>query len=541
MDWCYYKRNITLYFRNLKFDGEFLFVWLFEHGYKHVVNREDITDNSFTTLISDKGQFYSIEIVFENDKKFPRKVTIYDSLKIIKLSIDETAKAFKLPIQKLEIDYDEYREIGHVITPEEHAYILNDVKIDAMALKTLFDQNLEEMTIGSNALYDYKQIITAKRFDELFPVPAYDSDIRQSYKGGFTYLSPRFKSENVGAGIVLDVNSLYPSVMYFNPLPYGEGIYFEGAYKPDKIYNLYVQMFTCNFELKENYIPTIQLKNNLAFIPTEYLTSSNNEDITLCLTSVDLQLFLEHYNVYNIEYHNGWKFKSTIGLFKNYIDKWNNIKVQATIDENEALRTIAKFMLNNLYGKFALNPNVQSKYPVYEDGKIRYVLGEKEMRKPIYIPVGTFITAWARYKTITSAQTVYDRFMYADTDSLHLLGTEMPTNLEISSTDLGKWKHESTFKRARYLRQKCYVEELIINEKKYNKYIAENPETKHLANYIDGEYLLTNITCAGMPNKCYEYVTWDNFTVGSSYQGKLQPVHVKGGIVLRDIDFTIKR
>lgn len=78
---------------------------------------------------------------------------------------------------------------------------------------------------------------------------------------------------------------------------------------------------------------------------------------------------------------------------------------------------------------------------------VKYTLGEKELRKPIYIPVGAFITAWARNITISSAQTVYDRFLYADTDSLHLMGTELPENLDIDKVKLGAWKHEATFRR----------------------------------------------------------------------------------------------
>ena len=369
------------------------------------------------------------------------------------------------------------------------------------------------MTQGSNALYDYKQTVGTKNFNKWFPIPDYDSDIRQSYKGGFTYLNPKFKELDLSEGIVLDVNSLYPSVMYYQPLPYGEGIFFKGKYKPEKIYNLYVQMFTCQFELKPGYIPTIQLKNNLSFVPTQYLESSDGEDVTLCLTNVDLELFMEHYNVYNIEYHSGWKFKSTIGLFKDYIDKWNKVKMESTLNGNKAMRTLAKLMLNALYGKFALNPNVQSKLPWYDNGVIKYKLGEKETREPIYIPVGTFITAWARYKTISSAQKVYDRFVYADTDSLHIIGTEIPDMLEIDPVKLGAWKHESTFTRARFLRQKSYIEE------------------------IDGTL---KITCAGMPDRCYQYVTWDNFHTGASYTGKLGMAHVNGGIVLKDIPFSIK-
>lgn len=514
LNWCKEQGPVTTYFHNLKFDGEFILCWLFEHGFKFIEDRRDLDTNTFTTLISDKGQFYSMEICWFRKGKTRCVTTVYDSLKILPFSVADIAKGFGLSISKLEIDYDEFREVGHILTPHEVDYLRNDVDIVARALHILFEQGLTKMTQGSNALYDYKRTVGTKNFAKWFPIPDYDADIRQSYKGGFTYLADRFKELDLEEGIVLDVNSLYPSVMYYQPLPYGEGIYFKGKYKEDKLYNLYIQMITCQFELKPNHIPTIQIKNNLSFIPTEYLKSSDGEDVTLCLTNVDLELFFEHYDVFNITYHSGWKFKSTVGLFKEYIDKWNTIKVESTKNGNKAMRALAKLMLNALYGKFALNPHVQSKIPFYHDGIIKYKLGKEETRDPIYIPVGTFITAWARYKTISSAQKVYDRFVYADTDSLHLTGTEIPAELEIDATKLGAWKHESTFSRARFIRQKSYVEE------------------------IDGEL---HITCAGMPERCYEHVTWDNFRSGSVYSGKLGMQHVHGGIVLNDIPFTIKK
>lgn len=500
----------TFYFHNLKFDGKFIMCYLFSQGFRHVEDRRELTKNTFTSLISDKGQFYSLEICFAKKQT----VKIYDSLKLLPFSVEEVAKGFDLPIKKLEIDYQGKREIGHKLTEEEIEYLRNDVEIMSRALKLLFEQGIDKMTLGSSALAEYKSIIGKKNFKRWFPIPTYDEDIRRSYKGGFTYCDPRKQNEDVGEGVVFDVNSLYPSVMYFSPLPYGEGKFFTGQYIEDKLYNLYIQSFTCQFELKKDHIPTIQLKNNLTFIPTQYLTSSEGEDVTLCLTNVDLELFFEHYNIYNIVYISGWKFRSTVGLFKDYIDKWNGIKMESTRNGNKAMRTLAKLMLNNLYGKFALNPIVQSKVPYYSNGVVKFKLGEKETRDPIYIPVGTFITAWARYKTITSAQKVYDRFLYADTDSLHLLGTEIPDNLEVDPVNLGAWKHESTFTKARFIRQKTYAE------------------------YIEGDM---HITCAGMPKRCYENVTWENFKIGSSFEGKLQPKDVKGGVVLLDTDFTIKR
>lgn len=546
--------NNTYYFHNLKFDGEFIMVYLFEHGFKHVIDRKEETSKTFTTLISDTGQFYSIKIIFEKDikKKITRYVQIYDSLKILPFSVEQVAKGFNLPISKLEIDYNEDREIGHVLTAQEVDYLRNDVEIMARALHVLFNQNLTKMTQGSNALYDYKNTVTEKKFKQWFPIPDYDYDVRQSYKGGYTYLNPLYRERDIGEGLVLDVNSLYPSVMRDCPLPYGEGIYFKGKYEPDPLYNLYVQMFTCQFELKEGFLPTIQLKNNLSFVPTEYLTSSGYEEVTLCLTSVDLELFFEHYDVTVLEWHSGWKFKSTTGLFTEYIDKWTKVKIESTINGNKAMRTLAKLMLNALYGKFALNPKVCSKIPYYSDGAVKYAKGAEETRDPIYIPVGTFITAWARYKTITSAQKVYYMFAYADTDSLHLdlplpaemsklsndeleklttadlqrFGVPIPDDFVVDPVALGAWKIESRFTRARFIRQKSYIED-------WNP-----PETWGTEMYDKN---LLNITCAGMPSQCYQYVTWENFHEGASYQGKLQPKHVKGGIVLKEIDFTIQK
>lgn len=544
--------NSTFYFHNLKFDGEFILCWLFENGFKWVADRKQADTKTFTTLISDKGQFYSIRIYFEKKGKQTNAVTIFDSLKILPFSVSQIAKGFNLPISKLEIDYKEDRPKGHELTPTEIDYLRNDVDIVARALNVLFEQGLNKMTQAGNAMFDYKNTVGEKSFKRWFPAPDYDYDVRQSYKGGFTFLLSTYKNVNINAGLVLDVNSLYPWVMHDCPLPYGEGVYFQGQYEEDKLYNLYVQMFTCQFELKKGYIPTIQLKNNLSFIPTQYLESSDGEEVTMCLTSVDLELFFEHYNVYNIEYHSGWKFKSTVGLFTEYIDKWTAVKIDAGRTGNKAMRTLAKLMLNALYGRFALNPNVQSKIPYYDNGIIKYTLGEKEVREPIYIPVGTFITAWARHKTITSAQKMYKYFVYADTDSLHLnielpdemlkmsndelekmttedlqrFGVDIPDDFVIDPYALGAWKVEEVFRRARYIRQKSYIHD-------YNPRETWGGE--------DYNPTALKITCAGMPEQCYQYVTWDNFYEGQRYAGKLQPKHVAGGIILKDIDFTIKK
>lgn len=476
------------------------------------------------------GMFYSIEVYFKVGNKKDKKATFIDSLKILNMSVEAMAKTFGLPINKLELDYNKPREKGHIITEEEKAYIKNDVKIVAMALKTLFDENLTRMTIGSNALNNYIDIIGKEKFKRIFCSLPYelDKDLRKAYKGGFTYVNDIYRGKEVDEGIVLDVNSLrlYPSVMYNKPMPFGEPVFYEGKYEEDLVYPLYIQQITCSFELKPNKIPTIQLKKNMMFKQNEYLKSSNNEIVCLTLTNIDLKLFLEQYDVYDLKYKCGWKFKSLTGVFKEYIDKWIKVKIEATKSGNKGLRAIAKLCLNSLYGKFSQSQDVQSKVPFLGDDEIvHYKLTDKEQRDGLYLPCGCFITAYAREITIRTSQAIKDysinkygkdMYLYSDTDSIHTLLPieEVKQFCDIDDVRLGAWKHESTFKRAKFIRQKCYLEE------------------------IDNEI---KITCAGMPKSCYEFVEWDKFKEGFTCGGKLTFKHLIGGVKLVETEFTIKK
>ena len=527
------KENYKLWFHNLKFDGEYIFSYLLNNGYEVIENKKDKRDKTFTCLISDMGQFYSIEIYFEVRKKKVNKVTIYDSLKIVNAPVEKIAKDFKLPIEKLELDYKEYRPQGHILTQHEIDYIRNDVIIMAMVLKHFHDLGLNKMTIGSNALAYYKTI--NKHFLRYFPVLPYeiDKDIRKSYKGGFTYLNDIYKGKTTGAGIVLDINSMYPAILHNERLPFGDPIFFEGKYEDDPLYTLYVQTLTCAFEIKQGKIPTIQLKNTLGFIPNEYIKSSEGELITLTLTNIDLELFIEHYDLYEVTYHSGWKFKSINGLFTEYVDKWTAEKIKAKKEENKVMYMISKLMLNSLYGKFGLNPNVRGKFPyLNDDGVIEYHITPPAIRDSIYLPVATFVTSYGRRQIIKTSQAIrdytlnkygIDYFIYNDTDSIHMLDIdydEVKQFVDIDDYRLGAFKIESTFDRGRYLRQKCYIEE---NDDKLN------------------------VTIAGLPKKLGKYINFDNFTNGltitkddSEKEHKLTFKHVPGGVLLVDTDFTIK-
>lgn len=497
----------TIYFHNLAYDGEYIISWLFNHKeFKYVEDTRDMKDNEFGCLISDMGLFYMIDIKLSKNKH----IKIYDSLKIIPLSVKEIAKAWNLPMEKGEIDYTLYREIGYKLTDQEKEYIKKDVKIVAYALYDFLKQGYEKMTIGANALESYRKMLGRKNaFDNLFPqLPIkVDNDIRLSYKGGFVYLNPKYANQRL-QGISFDVNSLYPFEMYDKVLPFGLPIYYKGKYEYNKHYPLYIQKLSCYFQLKDGYLPTIQLKHNPNFKQTEYITDSKG-CVELILTSVDLELFFEHYDVYDIEWQGGYKFKGVKGLFKNYIDYYMEMKMNNTGGK----RQIAKLFLNSLYGKFATNPIKVSKKLRLENGIVIKSNDEGVEGKTKYTAMASFITSYARSDTIRSAQKNYDRFIYADTDSISLVGYDIPTNINIDDKKLGYWKNEGIFTDSIFLKPKTYLKQKE-----------------------DG----LHVTCCGMPQAIKDHVTFENFKYGVTFDGKLSHFITKGGCILRNTTFSIK-
>ena len=365
------------------------------------------------------------------------------------------------------------------------------------------------MTAGSNAYHDFVDRFGGNRsFRKVFPMIGEEEDrfLRMSYKGGFTFANPKYACKPIGEGLVLDVNSMYPWVMHDCLLPVGKPIWFDGEPIPSPMHKLWVAAVTLRFKVKKDHIPCIQIKGFMRFIPTEYLVDSGME-VTLTVTSVDWELITQQYDVEVISWEGGYLFSASNAQFKDYVDYWMKRKVEATQEGNHGKRQVAKLMLNSLYGKFATRIVIQSRKPEIREGVLKYVDLEPEKREPVYLPVGTFITAYARQKTVSSAQHVFDRFLYADTDSLHLRGLEVPDGLFIHDTQLGAWKVENTFTRAKFLRAKTYIEE------------------------IGGEL---KVHVSGMPQSCHPNVTFDNFDIGAEYEGKLYTKRVKGGIVLQE-------
>ena len=550
----YYMRDNggVYYFHNLKFDGNFLLYWLFKHGYKWTQKKaKELEVKEMTTLISDMGSWYTITIRMEPTKTgLSNIVEIRDSLKLIPLPVSDIPNAYGLEEHKLTLDYNEDRPVGHELTQHERDYVSGDVIIVAKAIAFMIKQGQTKLTAASNALNDFKNRYDKKQYNKLFPKISKiaDKDIRRSYKGGWTYLNPRWRNKAVKKGRVYDVNSMYPWAMKYCMLPHGDPYYFSGKYKPSKNYPLYVQSFVTEFKLKPGHYPSIQVKgSSLGYGENEYIVKSI-APTELTLTSVDFELFKENYDFdeENTEWLGGYMFQGRVGMFTEYIDYWYSVKTESKKTGNKGMEKIAKLMLNSLYGKFGSRLNGYSKQPYYDSNAdiVRYTIprdqnGNKipEDRKGGYLPVATFITSYCRDKIIRAANVCGERFIYADTDSLHISGDKPVPGLDVDEYRLGAFKLEEEFIRGRFIRQKTYLEVYMKNGKEK-----------------------VNLKCCGMPDSLKKVVTEEDFVEGADFKPeyvarknaeiskeenwgkpKLMPQIVPGGVILKETTFQIKK
>lgn len=594
------KNNVCIYYHNLKFDGSFWVDFLLtkEHMKQATeldngkvvgfLKEKDMPRNAFKYSISDKGQWYTVVIKTKHGKL----IEIRDSLKLLPFSLKRIGDSFKTKHRKLEMEYKGVRFPGCVITPEEEEYIKNDVLVIKEALEFMFDEGHKKLTIGSCCLEEFRKTTDEQEYKLLFP-NVYDIPldpekhrfksvgewVHRSYKGGWCYLVKGKEQKLHRNGTTADVNSLYPSMMSSesgNVYPVGEPTFWVGDI-PSYALNKWVYFFVrirCRFTIKPGYLPFIQIKGNPLYVGNECLETSDpwndkeqryekelslldgtivSTKVELTLTQTDYFLFLEHYDVTELEYLDGCYFRAECGLFDRYIEKYKNIK----LNSKGAMRELAKLFLNNLYGKMAASTDSSFKVAyLKEDGVVGFYPVLSNNKEPGYIPIGSAITSYARNFTIRAAQKNYhgkDKpgFIYADTDSIHCdLLPEQIQDITVHDKNFCCWKLESCWDVGWFVRQKTYIEHVTHED------------------CVPIETPYYNVKCAGMPQKCkdifvacvegvseaqkekltkeeLDFISYNpmgvqDFKQGLVVPGKLLPTRIHGGILLKDTPYEMR-
>jgi len=375
--------------------------------------------------------------------------------------------------------------------------------------------------------------------------------VHKSYHGGWCFVNPKYSNKIIFGGRVYDVNSLYPSMMHSmsgNRFPVGKPKFWKGDIPEDVRNNnekYYFVRFKCRFKVKDNAFPWIHIRNSPLYKGNEnlcrsdvkyngvysryYLDSEGKIQDTvqeLTMTCVDFKLFKDTYDVYDLKILDGCWFWTRIGIFDDYINFYKELKMNS----KGFLRELAKLFLNNLYGKFSMSDDSSYKEPYLDEdtGEVHFRLIEEHEKTVGYIPIGSAITSYAMNFTIRAALANFDRFCYADTDSIHIKGVQPAKGIVEHDSQFCCWKPESHFNYTYYARQKMYIECITMEN--------NVPVTPY-----------RDIKAAGMSKGAKEEFNRRGLDISQLEVGlnldscNLKATRVKGGIILRNKDFKVRK
>jgi hypothetical protein len=192
-------------------------------------------------------------------------------------------------------------------------------------------------------------------------------------------------------------------------------------------------------------------------------------------------------------------YKKTYPIFREFIEYWEKVKVEATISHQLSLRTFSKLVQNALYGKFGMRrkrssiKDISELEKIKESGKmfiefenddlgLEMVQVEEEVNSDyIQVHIAAYVTAYARihlYEGLTFPTN--GEVAYCDTDSV-ACENEFPAEM-IDESEYGKWKLENVIKYGIFLQPKLYFEKSDIEkaEKDFPELVEElkkNPLT----------------------------------------------------------------
>ena len=559
-----------IYIHNIDYDFHFIKGILHEISEEYRVKMEIIARYgkviSCTLRPTEDSPFEGGEIIFRDSAK-----------KIPGSSVRSLGKLIGLP--KLEgVSEDFHPGWSHEVDfsdPKEWDYVRRDSQIVAKSMAQLHSRkggNRTKSTASGDAWMLMKKYIgtdprTGKRFkndlkwQKYFPRLATDFDmrLRKGYTGGLNISMKQGCHE----GVITheDVHSMYPTVMSYDPLPYGIPTM---QFFPPRDGALYIVETRMKMRLKEGMFPWFQFKNvydyQIEHLEYGSIIEETNEWHEMTLTNVDLDVIMDWYDVeFDENYpHIYFVFLQKIGIFAGYIEHYMREKEAA--EKGSLEYTSAKLAMNSGYGRMALARETEETTLEWDEEMGDYMLHSVPTindETENYLPYAMFVTSYARARLLENCMTLLkegEQIYHCDTDSVIHEGLESP---EIDHGDyLGGWGivcrpvkiYEGGFKR--------YIEilhEPIRDLKDINVTCAGVPQrVNHLGvpigmwvELLDAPWKITTSFTLGhedyrIESEWLRRIYLDNGMDPDRVNTmKLLPKKVAGGVLLLEHEYTI--
>lgn len=538
------EKKLYFYFHNLNYDFQFI---------KN--NLLNDFDNCELSVVGQEKHVYQFKL---KNKYTDNEFIFLDSLNILRMrlsqfpEVDGLKKREDLLVQDMSI----VRPLNHQATEDEIEYLYYDVmtlasgvfnyfvgkfyhmttsgyafkvfleELDKVGLKRYFNLSkqghIQDYDIKRLASYCYNNIVGVERehVDVLKRLERY-------YKGGQTFINPKYQERLLSNVKVLDVNSLYPFAYTKCKIPYisnvNSNLYrkrvkYDNAktIKMDHINKLFkiigrmenksVQDLAEKHFLTFTIIMDIELKDGLNFSPVssgfcdevieiyEFIDPKvrniKRARVVFAGSEYDLKNWKLFYNITNCELVEYYIFdilrSHELMAFRSIMQNWAEQKIyysqKDTYDERE--RGKIKLVMNSLTGKFG--EKIRSTLTEIIDHDFVDVPSDKINSRTL--PIIISLISYARYFMSYHILKVPDRFVYCDTDSIAIIDIteeEIAQKFKLHKTDLGKFDLEKRFTKAIYMKPKTYVGLVddkykftvagcIVHEEKFSEHSLES-------------------------------------------------------------------
>lgn len=273
--------------------------------------------------------------------------------------------------------------------------------------------------------------------------PQLGSDDKRSLHGAYIGGFMMAREGRYGRAVDVDCNSMYPSILRDEWLPWGEPESYEGKYEQDEDMPLHCDELTFRAELKPGGYPFL-LDGRSVYGPNRLVSTRGY--VTRVLTDIDQELLSENYDVSVYEHVRGWKFRRSKGFFRSFVDEWGGVKQRSDGERKQ----MAKLIMNALVGKMASLPKGSVMLPSSDDGvtlKWDVVKRGEPNLKTDYLPVPVWVNAYARRRLMGVCRANASRLLYANTDGCIMSGWDPVRACEMHPTELGKWKVSAKYEK----------------------------------------------------------------------------------------------
>lgn len=538
-------------FHNLKFDGSFIVSWLLHNGYE--VTHTKPAAGQFGLLVDKTNNWYSITV--QVTKR--RRVILWDLLKLFPMALEYLPNVYSTPTHKIKEDaafYNADRSGEYIPSERDLQYFENDLQVPAETLNShigIYGLRFKK-TQASQAFFEFTESFPAWKWR--FPPLSIEEDasIRKAYWGGISHVRPEKSGRDHDNISVYDINSSYPDKAANYKLPYDEIMYSFGEGQHPYMSMFWVAEALVEFTLKKDKLPCIPKKALIEGVEAgeemDKWVDDSEGIVRMRFCCIDYVTINECYDFNVIRWvwsiHWKWKIQKEVAAFVYHNNdikiKFGKLAKKEEDPEKKAEyntnRNRAKTNNNGFYGKFGEEPVKEGKTPYLEDGEIVWLVDKVDIqgeRARKFLPVAVAITAWGRMQLVRAANILGDDFLYCDTDSVHYRETgqyKIDAAIErgdftVDGDQLGAWDYEGHYKKGRYLRSKCYMEEKEDGTREVT--LAGLPADPH----------------TGQGSKQRQHINWDNFRIGHyippEHANKLRTVRTPTGNKLMPVGFRI--